>query len=228
VVIVPRSKWGARPAKSFTPSDPKKLKGVCVHWFGSPKAVKDHKDCPALLRAVQRAHQAGEFSDVAYSHCVCQHGVVFAGRGFDRQTGANGNRKANREYAAVCAMIGEGDKPSGELKNALREVIAEWRARGAGKEVIRHGSITGSACPGPELGAWVNAKAYEVKPPVKKPKRHEPVSKPPVVPSPAEWRVDVDAGNVKLTNQNPESPAVKARIRKLLGRFGQVVIRKSK
>lgn len=213
--IIPRSKWGAKPAKKFTPSDPAKLKGVVCHWFGSPRAVKDHADCPKLLRSVQRAHMNGEFSDVAYSHCLCQHGVAYTGRGFGRQAGANGNRGANREYAAVCAMIGEGDKPSGELKAALSELIGEWRKKGAGDAVLRHGAITGSACPGPELSAWVNVKAYEVKQLPPKVRKPQP-------------RIDVEAGNVKLTNQDQDSPVVQSRLRKLLARFGQVVIRKSK
>lgn len=238
--IEPRSSWRAKPAKKFTTSDPKKLKGVVIHWFGVPRAVKEHKDCPALIRSVQRSHQAGEFSDIAYSHLVCQHGVVYTGRGFDRQTGANGNRTVNRTYGAVCAMIGEGDKPSGELKAALTELIGEWRKRGAGDEVIRHGSITGSECPGPELSAWVNVKGYEVK---KLPAKLKP--KTPVGPSISStgnlkvdyfptysgstldnrYTIDVTAGNVTLTNQDPASPAVQSRLKRLFARFPSVTVR---
>lgn len=228
--ITPRSAWGAKPAKSFVASDPKKLKGVTVHWFGVPKAAHDHAGCPALLRSVQRTHQAGEFSDIAYNHAACQHGVVYALRGFDRQTGANGTKTANRSYAAVVAMIGEGDKPSGELKDALRAVIAEWRARGAGPEVITHGSITGSACPGPELSAWVRVKAFEPKPPVKKPRVPVEVYRPPgVLPnsvSTTEFRVDVDVPGrpEKLRDQDPASPVVVGRIEAWKKRFPSVSV----
>lgn len=220
LTILPRSAWRAKPAKSVEPSDPRKLKGVVVHWFGTPKAAYDHRDCPALLRAVQRAHQAGEFSDIAYSHAVCQHGVAYTLRGFDRQAGANGNKTVNRQYAAAVAMIGKGDKPSGELKDTLREVVAEWRARGAGQEVRTHGSITGSECPGPDLTAWVRVRAYEPKPPVKKQK---PV---PNSVSTAEYRVDVDVPGrpEKLRNQDPESPAVVGRIEAWKKRFPSVSV----
>ena len=240
--IEPRRAWRAKPAKKFTTSDPKKLKGVVCHWFGNPKAVHDHKDCPGLLRAVQRAHQAGEFSDIAYNHAVCQHGVVYALRGFDRQTGANGNKIANRQYAAVVAMIGEGDKPSGELKAALADLIGEWRARGAGLEVKRHGEITGSACPGPELSAWVNVKGFEVKKLPAKVRKPQPSVEPtatwtgttwtPASPIsytiatwPTPYTIDVQAGNVTLTNQDPANPAVQSRLRKLFGRFPSVTVR---
>lgn len=159
--IVKRSEWGALAARSYLASDPKTLEGVVVHWFGSPRAAHNHKDCPALLRSVQRGHQAGEFNDIAYGHCVCPHGIVYEGRGFYRRTGANGTGLANLRYGSVVVMMGEGDKLTGEAKNAVAETIREYRRLGAGPKVLRHGEITGSACPGPELSAWVKAKGYE-------------------------------------------------------------------
>jgi len=168
--IIPRSGWRASAPKSTTPSDPKSLKGVVVHWFGSPRAASSHLECPKLLRSVQQTHQAGEFSDIAYNHGVCPHGAIYELRGFERQTGANGNQTANRAYAAVVYMAGEGDKPTQAGLTALRWIIREWRRRGAGREVIPHGKITGSACPGPELALWISRGGYEY-PPVDNKKR---------------------------------------------------------
>lgn len=159
--IVPRNGWAALPAKSYTTWRPDGLRGIVVHWFGKPRAAADHTDCPALLRAVQRAHQAGEFSDIAYNHAVCPHGVIYELRGFDRQTGANGDREHNRAYAAVVYMAGEGDTPTEIGKQSLRWIIRQWRSRGAGPLVIPHGQITGSACPGPELALWIERGGYE-------------------------------------------------------------------
>ena len=176
--IVSRSEWGARPPERVTLRKPSQLKGVVQHWFGIPKAAKNHKDCPALVKSVQAAHQKGEFNDIAYNHLVCLHGVVFEGRGFGIQTGANGNSVVNREYAAVCAMIGKGDKPSGEMLVGLSEIIQEWRAKGAGKAVRTHGSITGSECPGPDLTRWVEAKGYEKHLPKPKPAGDPPLPGP--------------------------------------------------
>lgn len=160
--IVRRSEWGALPPESVTLRDPTTLGGVVVHWFGSPRAAKTHAACPALLRAVQRAHMAGEFNDIAYNHLVCQHGVIFEGRGFGVQTGANGNRAVNEQYAAVCVMIGKGDHPAASALDELCAAIWLWRARGTGREVLRHGTITGSECPGPDIGAWVDREGYEL------------------------------------------------------------------
>ena len=248
VKIEPRSAWRAKPAKRFVAADPRSWKGVCVHWFGSPKASHDHAGCPALLRSVQRTHMApgglgvkDGGSDIGYNVAVCPHGVAYALRGLARRTGANGTSAANRDYCAVVVMIGEGDKLSGEAKNTLREVIAHVRSLGAGQEVVRHGTFTGSACPGPELSAWVNVKAYEPKPPPKK--TQPPVVRPPGVLDPvvttttsvpftyttatgtnATYTIDVTAGNVKLTNQDPANPAVQFRLRSLFARFKDVAV----
>jgi N-acetyl-anhydromuramyl-L-alanine amidase AmpD len=40
-------------------------------------------------------------------------------------------------------------------------------------------------------------------------------------------RIDVEAGTVILKGQNPDSPLVQARLRRLLERFGEIVIRKA-
>ena len=115
-----------------------------MHWFGSPRANADHSKCDDLLRSVQRAHQAGEFSDIAYNHGVCIHGSVYELRGFGVQTGANGTSASNRDYSAVVAMLGTGDKPNDKVFDGLSFLIRAWRAKGAGFQVRTHGSITGS------------------------------------------------------------------------------------
>jgi len=159
--IVTRAQWGAAPPESVTGRQPSALKGVVVHWFGSPPAKQNHADCDDLLRSVQRSHQAGEFNDIAYNHAVCQHGTVYELRGFGVQTGANGTSASNRDYAAIVAMIGTGDIPNPGVYAGLKDLISAWRVKGAGHQVRTHGSITGSACPGPQLTAWVKAGKYE-------------------------------------------------------------------
>ncbi|MCR4340944.1 MAG: peptidoglycan recognition protein family protein [Gemmatimonadaceae bacterium] len=198
MAIVPRSKWGAKPARSRTARDPKALKGVVVHWFGSPRGAKVHDGCPGILRSVQSAHMRGEYTDIAYNHAVCPHGTVYELRGFGVQSGANGTRRANREYAAVVVMIGRGDPFTARARTSLRRTIADWRRHGAGRMVVPHGAITGSECPGEEIRAWLDARLYD-QPKPKKPK-------------PGPVRVDVD-GPAILTNQSTENPALWKRLR---------------
>lgn len=156
-----RASWGARPASSVVTVDPARLLGVTVHWYGSPRAVSREADFEAQLRAVQRAHQLGEFDDIAYNFVVSPWGVIYEGRGFGRQTGANGTSFANQNYASVVVAIGKGDRPSRAAQDAVARVIAGYRARGAGGRVVPHGYWTGSECPGPDMRAWIAAGGYE-------------------------------------------------------------------
>ncbi|HEX6389123.1 MAG TPA: peptidoglycan recognition family protein [Solirubrobacteraceae bacterium] len=163
--FVGREEWGARRPRQVTERDPSTLSGVAVHWFGKPSAAASHDGCPALLRSVQATHMApgglgtrDGASDIAYNHAVCPHGVAYTLRGFGVQTGANGNSRANREYAAVVYMGGEKDgRPvTEEARPVLAEVIRLWQKRGAGPLVKPHGFFTGSTCPGPDLREWVD------------------------------------------------------------------------
>lgn len=159
--IVRRAEWGARQPEEQTFWQPDQLKGVTVHWFGSPTAADTHAGCDDLLRSVQRTHQAGEYSDIAYNHAVCPHGIVYELRGFSVKTGANGTTYANDNYAAVVYMAGTGDPLTDEGKAGLTFAIGEWRNRGSGRDVKPHGHWTGSTCPGPAVRAWLERKEYE-------------------------------------------------------------------
>lgn len=160
--IVQRSDWGAEQPRSRTPWNVRDLRGVAVHWFGRPTAASSHAGCPALLRAVQRAHKSGEFVDIAYNHAVCPHGEVYELRGFDTQTGANGTTRANREYAAVVYMAGVGDPLTQAGKRGLTSILREYRQRGVGADVKPHGYFTGSSCPGPAVKEWLTQGGYKV------------------------------------------------------------------
>jgi flagellum-specific peptidoglycan hydrolase FlgJ len=163
--FVSRQEWGAQPPRKVTKRDPSTLSGVAVHWFGKPSAATSHDGCAALLRGVQQGHMApgglgttDGANDIAYNHAVCPHGFAFTLRGFGVQTGANGNSRANEEYAAVVYMGGEKDgRPvTKEALPVLAEVIRMWQAQGAGPLVKPHGFFTGSTCPGPDLRKWLD------------------------------------------------------------------------
>ena len=165
VQFVSRAQWGAKPPKSVSKRDPKTLAGVVLHHFGSPRASKSHDGCAALLRGIQVDHMrpGGRLSpkggaDIGYNHAVCPHGHAFTLRGFGVQSGANGDARSNREYAAVVYMAGTGDKPTKEALPVIAEVLRMWQAKGAGPLVKPHKFFTGSECPGPDLLKWLDAK----------------------------------------------------------------------
>jgi hypothetical protein len=184
------------------------LDGVAVHWFASPKGARKHADCPGLLRSVQRAHMAGEYSDIAYGHAVCNHGTVYELRGFSRTVGANGERYPgdkfpwNNKYGAVVVMIGTGQKPSKQALVSLRRILAEYPRRGAGLRVITHGSITGSACPGPELTRWVRKRMFA---------NPEPV----IVNTPLEEAIALITASAAYRNRHPRIVAALAKLKAL-------------
>jgi hypothetical protein len=184
------------------------LDGVAVHWFASPKGARKHADCPALLRSVQRAHMAGEYSDIAYGHAVCNHGTVYELRGFSRTVGANGERYPgdkfpwNNKYGAVVVMIGVGQKPSKKALTSLRWILAEYPRRGAGLRVITHGSITGSACPGPELTRWVRKRMFA---------NPEPV----IVNTPLEEAIALITASAAYRNRHPRIVKALAKLKAL-------------
>lgn len=162
--ILPRSAWGAAPPKSRSSLPPSSLRGVTVHWFGSPKAAASHTGCPALLRSVQRTHMgpgglgvAEGGSDIAYNHAVCPHGTLYELRGFGVKTGANGTTAGNSAHAAIVYMAGTGDPFTEPGMAGLNFLIDAWRKRGAGSEVVPHQRWTGSTCPGPDIIGWLLA-----------------------------------------------------------------------
>jgi hypothetical protein len=167
--IISRREWGAKPAESVTPWNPNDLFGVTVHWFGIPAAAPRHELCDDLVRSVQRAHQGGEFNDIAYNHLFCPHGFAYEGRGFDRQTGANGTTSANRHYAAVCYMGGR----HGGKRTSDRELIEEVEALAkmnacaceATSLALSRGLVTERADAFPEVaqdvGAWLISQWFK-------------------------------------------------------------------
>lgn len=165
--ILPRSAWGALPAKGCTSQDPANLDGVVVHWFGSPRAAATHAGCDDLLRGVQKTHMApgglgtpNGALDIAYSHAVCPHGSIYELRGFNCRTGANGNADVNARYGAVVYMAGTGDPLTPVGEEAMGWIVRKWVRKTKG-EVRTHGSITGSECPGPILTLWVKEKGWQ-------------------------------------------------------------------
>ncbi|GAA2112395.1 hypothetical protein GCM10009759_55080 [Kitasatospora saccharophila] len=160
--LVPRSDWGA-PATTPAALMPT-AKGVKVHWIGGRYTTgAQHGDqCAAEVRAIRQEHLSNpdqRWVDIAYNLVVCQHGVVFEGRGAGHESGANGNQPLNLAHYAVCAIQGTNESASDMLKVGLRDAIEYLQAHGAGPEILGHRDGYATDCPGPELYAWLHAGA---------------------------------------------------------------------
>lgn len=163
---VSRSQLGwpasAAPKQTVTP------KGVKIHYEGTPVPEVAHSQCDDRWKQIRKAHLANTaegYSDVAYNWAVCNHGVIFEGRGLGRQTGANGNQALNKAHYAILWMGGtSGVKtPSAAAVSAIQEVIQYLRGHGTGKEIEGHRDGYATACPGDALYALVKAGKLEPK-----------------------------------------------------------------
>lgn len=165
--LISRTAWGA-PATSPAAALPS-ARGVAVHYLGVRYDSRPHEQCAAMVRSIRSAHLANKvegYLDVAYNYLVCEHGAVFEGRGAGRRSGANGGTAQNTSHYAVCALHGTTGQPSDALLRGLAEAIAHLQQHGAGREVVCHGDLTATACPGGPLTSWVRAghPLPEVKP----------------------------------------------------------------
>ena len=129
---------------------------IAIHWEAAPPR-SDHSQCAQQVADIDRYHRANGYSGgIAYSWLVCQHGQIFTGRGWGRQSAATCNGHWNARAWSVCWMGGPGFSPSQEALRGIRTVVDEARTRGA-RTVIGHREACATQCPGDELMAWKNA-----------------------------------------------------------------------
>lgn len=150
---------------SAAPMKTRPTNGVKIHYEGTHSPVRDHSHCKTYWTQIRDSHLANKkenYSDVAYSFAVCRHGYVLEGRGFGRRTGANGNQALNADHDAVCVLYGTNDDhATGEVVNAVREVIQDLRDHGTGEEIKGHRDGYPTACPGEPLYDLVKSGAFE-------------------------------------------------------------------
>lgn len=122
-----------------------------------------HTNCAAKVRGIQNFHMDSRgWADIAYNALVCPHGYVFEGRGPGHKSAANGGTQVNDDYYAVCYLSGAGDPFTDAGKQAFLDAF-DWLTRegAAGPDRVGHKDIRPepTACPGPEIYAWVHSPA---------------------------------------------------------------------
>ncbi|WP_283138215.1 hypothetical protein [Rhizohabitans arisaemae] len=157
--FVSRRDWGARPlvspaSRNITPAQG----GVSIHWEGSKLGEYAHDVCDDRVRGIQRFHiDRRGWADVAYTALVCRHGFVYEGRWIGRRTAANGTNTGNDGWYAVCAIMGQGDKATPEMKSGIKAAVEHLWAKGARRRVNGHRDHLATDCPGNELYTWLRA-----------------------------------------------------------------------
>lgn len=161
---VGRDQWGSQGVSCSARTDWPAQQGLVVHHSASVQH-KDHADCPAAVRAIERTHlghPAENYCAIAYNWLVCAHGVIFEGRGWEYRSGANGSGSSNQKYVSAC-VLGNSPQPELPIATALRAIRKELLARQAmASRVIPHSAIKATACPGDPLRKWIRDRKYEV------------------------------------------------------------------
>jgi len=159
-----RSDIGLRAPRSVSRNITPQHGGVAVHWGGPRQGTTGSScNCASTWRNWQNFHMNSRgWADIAYNFGFCNHGNVFAGRGFSTRSAANGTNAGNQNYYAACWIGGQGETPSKAARDALSWIVLEARNKGrAGRGVLPHSRFTGSTCPGQNLtnyAATINNK----------------------------------------------------------------------
>lgn len=151
---------------SAAPDQTDPVLGVKIHYEGTPVPEVEHSKCAGRWTAIRNSHLANKkenYSDVAYNWAVCNHGVIFEGRGLGKRTGANGSQPLNRAHYAVLWMGGTKGvvTPSDAAVASLKEVIQYLRDHGTGKEIKGHKDGYATDCPGDPLYKLVSGGKLE-------------------------------------------------------------------
>lgn len=159
-----RAEWGAAPWR--TPphrAAPSERKYFVVHWHGGPARVQRGNAVP---QAVEQIHLANPeyWAGIGYNFLVDQDGQAYEGRGWGL-VGAHCPGR-NRDGIGVYVAVGEGQLASRQALATVKALHAEASER-AGRHLITtwHGAHHPTACPGPDLIAWVKAGMPVTTPP---------------------------------------------------------------
>ena len=151
---------------SAAPDQAVPVKGFKIHYEGTPVPVVEHSKCAGRWTAIRNSHLANTaegYSDVAYNWAVCNHGTIYEGRGWGKQTGANGSQTLNRDVNAILWMGGTSGvvTPSAAAVSSIKGLIRDLRLKGAGTFIGGHRDGYATSCPGDAMYSLVKSGKLE-------------------------------------------------------------------
>ena len=151
-----RKDLGLRAPRSISNNINPEQGGCTKHYGGPGSAPVNHEDCIKRWRAWQDYHMDGHgWVDIAYTAGYCNHGYVFAGRGYGVRTAAQGTDIGNQTAYAFVWIGGDKDNPSHAALDALDWLVVDARLHGsAGKLFNNHRDWHTTGCPGDYLAAF--------------------------------------------------------------------------
>lgn len=160
-IFLTRAQWGAKAPNGSGNALNAIPDGAVIHWEGPRMGTRTHEKCGAVVRGIQAFHMGSQrgWADIAYNLLVCEHGVIFEGRGRGKGSAANGTTDSNRRLYAICALVGQGDPQPPEMIQGLKDAVAlvqSWKAEDA---ILGHRDTNQTSCPGDDLYALVKSGA---------------------------------------------------------------------
>jgi hypothetical protein len=157
--IVSRSEWGARtsiPGGRGVALSARRF--YVVHW-----PVMSNRDERQWCRDIESIHRnQGYAAAPGYNFLVGQSGTIYEGAGLNNRGIHCPNR--NTDGFGVCMLQPStaGGTPTAAVSQAAKNgsrALYDWLCSRAGRTLTRtwHGAHFATACPGPDLRAWVQA-----------------------------------------------------------------------
>jgi hypothetical protein len=127
-----------------------------VHYVGAGQVAEaNHVRCSSQWDRIKRQHLAAGYSDVAYNFGVCNHGHWFEGRGWGRDSAANGPGH-NGGSRAIVWLGGTDDTPTQGALSVISQFAHQAFARGLVPPLRPHSSYVPTSCCGDWLRAWID------------------------------------------------------------------------
>ena len=169
VKVIPRGSWGAKPANASRMDKNKGgWKRITVHHSAErnpPELDGSQAASAAAVRSIQKAHVEGRetgYGDIGYHFVVDPYGRVFQGRDLAWQ-GAHAKGANNVQNIGVC-LIGNFDveRPTSAALDALERLLDDLCRQHsiARAQVLGHGDLKSTDCPGRNLEPWVRRYAH--------------------------------------------------------------------
>ena len=162
-----RKDWDTQGVSSEVHAFDHTVEGTYLHYPGSGDvtlAGKSAKEIGARLRNYREDHiEDNGWLDIAYNAAVDQSGRSYELRGLGMEPGANGGTASNNNGVAILLMVGNEEKPSTAMLDAVAGLLAQVKAKHKDASWIRGHQESPDAsteCPGEEVMALIKAGKF--------------------------------------------------------------------
>lgn len=154
--IIPRSSWGGSGSRSGTIA-PSQRRYYVVHY-----PVMGDRDERQWMRDIERMHINQGWGMIGYSYGIGQSGTIYEGCGLTTRpihSPAHNSDAWGVVHLQPSTGAGVTTAPISDAMKRSSIALYDWLGTQAGRALQKwwHGRDYATACPGPDLRAWVSA-----------------------------------------------------------------------